>query len=829
MIPIAHRHVDKNGSIFTQPLTEHLYNVAVHAREIGEKINLANVCFCIGLFHDIGKSYAVFQEYITNATNGKVNHSSAGGVYIYEEIRKKPASELEQSPATKLEQKQAEILAYVIFAHHGLFDLLESTDKELGFDRRLGYEKASGYNRTEFLSFVKKHLGPYVFSKEKCKIDTYVKLAQEEMKELFEKINALAARTGTTPEYISISAHYYVAVTMRLLLSILKEADIYDSANAFRIHKDPLVKDEEYKTLWRAGVKAIEKKYLNFGKRTNPSPIDKIRTELANEAKENADKIRAGCLRAELPTGSGKTLLTTRFALNNCKAFEKRRFLYITAFLSVLEQNADEIKGLLENKEYILEHHSNVVMEIDGHDDENQLDDREYYLNQYLIESWESPVVLTTMVQYMNTLFKGKASNIRRFCKLIDSVILLDEVQNLPTCTTHNFNLMNNYLTEIMNATIIHCTATQPDFDSSALKFPVIYTDQCGGYLACLTAEKSKVFDRVRAYYLKKENPINILELRDLIEESSKGNPSILIVANTKKSVHQVYEEIKYLKDQGFKVFELTTKQCAVHRLSKIKMIKSLLNKGQKVIVVSTQLIEAGVDLDFSVVYRSMAGIASLIQTMGRCNREGKREYGLFYLFDFAEENTQSLKEIRMGQEHSLSCLSDMEAGEIDIMALKTHYYHTLYRNAKDMDYPIVGGSNMLDLMSFNMIFRNEYKQSKGEGYPYAFAQNLKQAADGFKLIDDTGISVIVQLSEEFGELGRMNRKLIKDYRNAIVQSEYKDANRIIRQLQRYTISIRRIEEYSAYVEKVGDVYLLLEEYYDYEVGLNTDKLVLLY
>ena len=146
-----------------------------------------------------------------------------------------------------------------------------------------------------------------------------------------------------------------------------------------------------------------------------------------------------------MPTGAGKTKTSLRYALTNAKNYNRKRIFYITAFLSVLEQNANEIKNIISNDTIVLEHHSNILLE-ERKDDEQFKYDVEHRMLSYLKESWEAPIILTTMVQFCNTLFKGQASQIRRFCKLIDSVIIIDEVQSLPLKAIYNFNLMMNFM-----------------------------------------------------------------------------------------------------------------------------------------------------------------------------------------------------------------------------------------------------------------------------------------------------------------------------------------------------------------------------------------------
>lgn len=825
-MPIARLEKNEQGEVKTQLLITHLIEVAQHAEEIGKDVHLGKCVYCIGLLHDLGKSYQQFQQYVLGHEHRHVNHSSIGGIFLSDRLKK--------DHPDRLGNLMAEMLSYAIYAHHGLFDLCRFGDRIAGFDKRRQFNNNRKYNDDDFKRFFREEVEPAVYQDKGHGFDDLLQCAVAELRTFIVKVEALATSSAKNKNDQKDAFYYYLGITVRLLVSILKEADVYNSANAFRTEKSTLINDAEYQRIWSKGVSCIEQKYESFKPSAHHSPLNTLRSEIAADAQHYAHLVPHGSLRAELPTGAGKTLLTTRFALHNCATFKKKRFIYVTAFLSVLEQNAGEIKRLFEHDTAILEHHSNVVDEWDGferHGEQDSQDNTQYYDNQYMIESWETPIILTTMVQYMNTLFKGKSSHLRRFCKLIDSVIVLDEVQNLPTKIVHNFNLMNNYLSEIMGATIIHCTATQPEFDSSSLAYPAQYSTTGEGYLAVIKDENAKVFERVRAFKLKNVQ-MDVGEISAHIRDTCKTHDSILIIASTKKAVRAIYDHMVDMQADGFALFFLTTNQCAADRLEKIGAIKKKLNANEKVLVVSSQLIEAGVDLDFSVVYRSVAGIASLIQAMGRCNREGKLPFGLFFIFDYAEENLSHLQELKIQKERTLAILSSISVGEVNILELKKKYFEDLYKNARDKNYPVKVEefhTNLLTMLSTNVEARNDYKHTKQKKYPYELAQSFKTASEAFRLIEETGETIIVQMEGvAFGENGEKNQELVDGYRNAIASFQLPQAKAILRQLQSYTINIHQLDDYTPFVERIGEVTFLLPYYYDKDVGLNCKELELL-
>src|SRR5699024_11119862 len=358
-----------------------------------------------------------------------------------------------------------------------------------------------------------------------------------------------------------------------------------------------------------------------------------------------------------MPVGSRKTYASLRYSIANSKQFHKSRVFYCTAFLSVLEQIAYLIKDVWGD-EYVLEHHSNIIEDFEGNGDEE--DEKEYQFYEYLKESWESPVVLTTIVQFSNTMFKHWSSNIRRFSKLINSVIIIDEIQSLPTKVVYNFNLMTNFLTHIMNCNILHCTATQPNFDNrDALKYPCFYGDKSEKSSIIRSIENSEVFDRVDYYSLLGGNLNTVLntgEILSHIRGQLKDEKSALIVLNTKKAVSNLYNELlknDEIRDLDCEIVYLTTNQCPSHRLEIIEKMKKRLRdlrdhrEQKKLICVSTKLVEAGVDIDFDLVYRSLAGIDSIIQCGGRCNREGKKtSKGKLFIFEYEDENLKYLPDL---------------------------------------------------------------------------------------------------------------------------------------------------------------------------------------
>lgn len=837
-------HYDKDDTHKKQFLIEHMLEVSKISRNLGKKIELKSCSEIIGLLHDFGKSSEKFQLYIKDRYRGKVNHSSAGAKildYISNEVKNKYDIDFlieDEKVKVSVWNLYKEVLQYPILAHHGLYDIIDN-NFNYRTEIRLDYDKEKEYDFNgeglKFFEFLNKE---YIKIKEKDIYEIYYEGFIEFIK-TYKKFKKMALKFSEK-KYKNKALNFYYGTLVRLLLSILKEADIYDSSNYYRDSKDNVYSKDELNYIWNDMEKSVEDLYSSFKEKSNKSQLDIIRTSLADEIHNFSQINSKGVYKLSMPVGSGKTYASLRYSITNAKKFNKSRIFYCTAFLSVLEQNADSINEVLGEK-YILEHHSNVVENFESDGDKE--DYKEYLVNEYLKESWESPVVLTTLVQLSNTMFKHKASNIRRFSKLIDSVIIIDEIQSLPTKVIYNFNLMTNFLTEIMNCNILHCTATQPNLDDKvSLRYPCFYGNNYDKVSVINSIKNAEVFDRVDYFNLlgdKLDKTLATKEVVNHINEQFKTENSALVVLNTKKAVSILYEELKNnseIQGSDCEVIYLTTNQCPAHRLEIIKKMKEQLKKirsneeNRKIICVSTKLVEAGVDIDFDIVYRSITGIDSIIQCGGRCNREGKKDTnGKLFIFNYEEESLRYLKDLEKQREAAITSLKklireDGNKENINIEKALEYYFFKLYSNeevnGKHLEYPISTKDTILDLLTTNPVGINNYKIEHDIPY-FKLRQAFKTAAIKFDLIKEDTVSVIVQYK---------NNELLESLYNAIDCKEYFDIKGILKKLQPYTISIRRIEEYEKYISKEldGEIFILNREAYDENRGLIKGELEVL-
>ena len=785
---LAHyeRETDKK-----QSLEEHSFNVASKAKEDASIIGQGDVLFLLGLYHDLGKADQLFQKKLKEKPSLHVDHSYAGAKYLYNKIQ----MQLSTKGVDKAARIQFnDITAYVISAHHGMFDIFDKDSEQFQYNKlrnRIAREMLDYHFDSDVKNFahlLEPKLEQYGYQNLEILIDKSFENYQQ-------AISKLDCRDDSEEAY-------YQSCLVRLYLSLLKNADILDTINAYELLVNPIKQEEKIK-LNKFYLKSIEQKYRSFSHPT--SKLNVIRTQISERVKSRGENDSAGIYRLDLPTGAGKTNLSMRYAFHQLVDQNKSRFFYITPFLSVLEQNAAEIRKITGDVG-ILEHHSNVIRQTDDNDEKETL------MSEYLIDSWDSQVVLTSMVQFFQTLFKTKSSNIRRFSSLIDSVLILDEVQSLPIEVTTLFNLTMNFLNKVMNTTVILCTATQPAYDSSEITHRLSYGGKNGETtdIVDLTVEEREVFSRTELRKFDENNQKS--KLSDLVDFVLGNDESILAIFNTKKTVDKFYTLLEELTDRP--IYQLSTNMCAQHRLDIISEIKKQLADGVPIICISTQLIEAGVDVDFNRVIRSYAGIDSIVQASGRCNREGKRDKGQVTLVNLTneEENTSRLKEIKAKKESTEYILHKISS-PIDVSTLNRDFFEYYYANNKNsMDYPLAHGESVYDYLSINLYQRKT-------GFKGKLKQAFKKAGSKMNLINNDSIGVLVPYGDAFEKLYVLEELCESDYPSV---EDYQTIRSLLKELQPYTVNVREhdpiLEATKSYLH--GQILILSDGYYDDNKGI---------
>lgn len=746
-----------------QLLRDHAYNTASLAREYASKIGQGDVLFLLGLFHDIGKADPLFQQKLTTNPDTHVDHSYAGARYTFTNIMQVHGYDVFTNT-----------IAYVIAAHHGMFDVYEPevlyTNKLFArMNLKEGYDYATV---TNFAQELEKELPKYGYCDLKDLIEKAYLNYQETMKKLHPKDET--------------EQKFYQGAFVRLYLGFLKNADILDTINAYRQELQPRTLAEKT-VLNHHYLSSIEAKYSQFANPT--TALNQTRTLLANTIKNRGALDTAGIYRLDLPTGAGKTNLSMRYAFHQMVYQNKSRFLYVAPFLSILEQNAAEIRRTVGDRG-LTEHHSNAIID-------------DSILGRYCTDSWDNQIVLTTMVQFFQTLFKTRSGNIRRFANLTNSVIVLDEVQSLPISVTHNFNLIANFMAYVMNTTLVLCTATQPLYNDPHISYKLIY----GGHnwehpdLVTMTDSERKSFERTSITKFKSDDTnATLTEITNAIV--SKAG-SVLTIVNTKKTVENLYNLIS--QNTTRKLFYLSTNMCAQHRLDLLKKIKACLAQNEPIICISTQLIEAGVDVDFEYVFRSYAGLDSLVQANGRCNREGLRTRGHMTIFNLgsADENISHLADINSKKQAATKVLAQ-QPQVVDLTNLNNDFYQYYFaNNTHNMNFALKNpDESVLDYLSKNQYHAVE----RG-----ALTQAFKTAGREMNLIDDNTVTVFVSyknstLLEELRDLAQIVEK---------TPYEMFHMKHLLKELQRYTINVFPDDKILDNCQVYGDIYILPENHYN--------------
>jgi CRISPR-associated endonuclease/helicase Cas3 len=414
--------------------------------------------------------------------------------------------------------------------------------------------------------------------------------------------------------------------------------------------------------------------------------LDKLENDLRSKSKVGylnvlRNKVRAyaiskaqsdtGFFSMTLPTGMGKTLASVSWALHHAKYNELKRIIIVLPFISIIDQTAEELKRIF-GEEWVLEHHSNFNEDEEANKDianENLYDDA--YRKRLATENWDYPIIVTTSVQFFESLFGNRPSRCRKVHNISQSVVIFDEVQTLPKeLVLPTLSMLKN-VQKIMGVSFLFCTATQPAFEKS---------EQFNGIenIQPLVENPKEIFDatrRVKYHFINQYLPVSITELSQNVIDS--GN-STLCIFNTKKQALLFFNEIK--ETSNFKTFHLSTSMFPAHRKQVIETIRTCLKNKEKILVASTQLIEAGVDFDFPCVYREIAPLESIIQSAGRCNREGSMtEMGSVNIFTLEDSGVPN-KQYRALAEFANSLYKGKEA-----LLYEHDFFKEYYRKALNL------------------------------------------------------------------------------------------------------------------------------------------------
>lgn len=790
---IAHKTPDNRIQI----VKEHSKATAKRGEKDACFMRMEKLYRLTALLHDMGKNTQLSCEYQKTVGSGEVwkkgtvVHSNCGGKYIYERfVRKEPNK-------SNSDVFLAEIISTVIMSHHGLFDF---------------YSPKVGNNSNTFLNKINNDNYDY----EECKKVTFREIINENeittlfsdaKKELLNFVKLFSAN-GKRPKVKE--AYFNFSMLTRMILSILINSDHSDTAEFVN---QTIIKDFcGDSLLWGKCCNYFEEKIKDFDKSTE---LNAIRSEISDKA-YNFSKNPASIVRMTVPTGGGKTLSALRYAINHAKVFNKSRIFYVAPFNSILGQNYKTIKEYLPNDVAVLPHFGDVIS---FKNDENT----EQQPLRCLTENWGSPVITTSMVQFLNSLFDGRINSIRKMRGLINSVIILDEIQSIPVSCITLFNRAVEFLAKACRCTIVLCTATQPPFDK--LKHGITINDECemiGDF-----EYYSRVMRRTRIIDKTRDTPYSFDETADFLYSLSENNKSILCIVNTKKTAYSVYTSVKKLlefenKMNKFKLFHLSANMCPKHRDEVIEQMKSGIKEGKRVICVSTQIIEAGVDISFDTAVRSIAGIGSIIQSAGRCNRNKEKAVGDVYIINIEDENTSRIKEISKGIRITASTLSAMKKNPLlyngDILSPKAiSDFYIDYYNEFEIEKDFLVNDPQADIKTtiFNMLSTNPdaacLKRKKDNMETTMLKQAFKTAGEYFEAISDDTMAVIVPYG--------YGKKIISE----LLSDGNKDYKKLIKEAQNYSVGLHRSFENEAFIKRdeITGILFLADGYYDDACGFT--------
>lgn len=817
-------HVRKDGGA-RQSLGDHLLGVAEKAKNLAIKINLAPQGELIGLLHDLGKYSDAFQTYLKSAVGlinqdadefvdarglkGKVDHSTAGAQLVWKEL----------SDQGNMGRIVGQILGLCIVSHHsGLIDCLSSDTNrptEDIFTRRIGKRDDRAH-----------------LQEAKLKMDAQINKRFRELvgspglidglKESIRQVMLRDDIKGLDPSKNKIT-QFKLGLLVRFLFSCLIDADRVDTADFERPKTTKHRLNGQY-TEWSLLIERLEKHLQGFTLRNR---VDQIRRSISDHCRDGAIRDK-GVYTLTVPTGGGKTLASLRFALHHAECHKMNRVIYVIPFTSIIDQNAKVVRDILEpTKEdrgrVVIEHHSNLTPDQQG------------WKEKMLTENWDAPVVFTTSVQLLEALFGGGTRGARRMHQLANSVLIFDEIQTLPVNCVHLFCNAMNFLVEHCGSSVVLCTATQPllngvDPSKGALKFTK--NDE-------LMPGVKELFDdlkRVEVLNRRKPGGWTVEEIAQLALDEVVQSDSCLVIVNTKKSAQALYRLCR--EATGVQSFHLSTSMCPSHRKQILETIRKLLDEQSPVLCVSTQLIEAGVDVDFGAVIRYTAGLDSIAQAAGRCNRNGKQKdaggnpkAGRVHVVNPAMENVDRLQDIRCGKGITERLLDDVEAGSEDFggnligpKAIERYFEYFFFARHQEMDYPVsaqtVGRSDtLLNLLSCNSLAMDDYGRNYGTVPNIYLRQSFMSAARAFKVIDAPTRGIIVP----YGEAGR---DLVNDLCSAFAVDKQFE---LLRLAQQYTVNVfpqdlEKLQKAGAVHEIQKDVdilYLSDARYYDQTFGLS--------
>lgn len=806
-----------------QSLQTHLTETSEIAKLLAAKLDLEQEGELLGLMHDFGKYSHKFQKYIHDETglfnpdlddeestpNGsKVDHSTAGAQWVYRELRKIGAEQ-------GIGELFGQMLGLCIASHHGegLIDCLDGEGNPKWIER---------FNKTDELT----HLAECEQNADEVVQQKAHELAGENLIRNLLKAVKLILSDSTTNDKIK---EFYLGCLTRFLFSCLIDADRINSSD-FEREAQKEVRRLTEKPDWQMAIEQVEAKLAGF---QNRYPIDEIRRRISSDCLKRAVDPQ-GIYTLTVPTGGGKTLASLRYALHHAQKHNLDRIIYIIPYTSIIDQNAQVVREIL-GEDWVLEHHSNLEPE------------KQSWQDKLLCENWDKPIVFTTMVQFLDAWFGGGTRGARHIHPMTNSVLIFDEIQTLPVKCVHLFCNVLNWLTKFGKSTAVLCTATQPLLGELGLQnFP---EDKRGAITArglLRLPENAEIMgkyqdldklfadlSRVEIRFNEKSGGWNVEDAGTFLLEQFQTTPSCLFIVNTKKWAQELYQYCQKQNVPPEALFHLSTHQCAAHRKAIFDTIKARLENKEPVICISTQLIEAGVDISMACVIRALGGLDSIAQAAGRCNRHKEVDKGLVYVLNLQETDfSQILPDIAVGKEKVATIFREFEEKDILQPKAMSRYFELYFYNRSDEMVYLINekdkNDGLLHWLSDNCFnagakFKGYFKNDilrKRNLYPLLM-QSFKSAGRIFQVIDAPTRSVIVPYGKG------------KEYITTLCGAwDAKEMSEAKKKAQSYSVNVfpkvwNKLQEKKALHETIkgSGIYYLDECHYNNEFGLSLDKI----
>jgi CRISPR-associated endonuclease/helicase Cas3 len=682
-------HIKKNN-LSTQSVEDHLLETAKLSDSFANKFGFSDWGYIAGVLHDIGKYSEDFQKKMKQILESgdskiRVDHSTYGA-----------------QKCISLYPKIGKILSYCIAGHHA--GLPDGSGSETSLEKRL-----------------KKQI-PEI---------------SDVPDEIFasKNIDATMLKKWFEDDAKKNSDRYAFGISffIRMMYSCLVDAD-YLNTESF-MAPDRFEKRKAYPGMQELLEKFEESlKSFREKKKGQKLPIYDIRDRILNECIIASDS-DPGLFSLTVPTGGGKTLSSMAFALNHAVKHDLERIIYVIPYTSIIEQNAAVFREFLGD-DTVIEHHSNYLQKEDVNEDDDP--------NLLAAENWDAPIIVTTNVQFFESLFADRASRARKLHNIAKSVIILDEAQMIPADFLVPCIEVLRELTRHYNTTAVLCTATQPALDARE-SFPGLENIR---EIISNPGELSESLRRVREEFI---GECDIPELAGKLCSERQ----VLCIVNSRREARELYQALCDKNDDTKGNYHLSALMCPEHRSRVLDEIRSTLAKNEECRVVSTQLVEAGVDLDFPVVYRSLAGIDSIAQAAGRCNRERKQEFGRVFVFK-PSAGIPAIADFRPRAEEAESIFRRSPSDFLSLDAVRSFFEAYFWRKGEKLDKHEIMRDLMQGRKDFNFPFRS--------------------LARKFKIIADVQTPVIVPYDSKAIDL-------IGELRNYL-------STKVLRRLHRYTVQV---------------------------------------